>query len=50
MSWSAYENMFILVIKHIRSRIVADFTDSYYVCEPGFIDTHQELHFSFDYI
>ena len=31
----AYENMFTLVIKHVRNRIVADLIDSYDECEPG---------------
>ena len=30
----AYENMSTLVIKHVRSRIVADSTDFYDECEP----------------
>ena len=34
-SWIAYENMFTLVVKFVRSRIVADFTDSYDLCETG---------------
>ena len=33
------ENMFTLVIKHIRNRIVADFTGSYDNCEPGLMET-----------
>ena len=34
---TAYGNMFTLVVKYVRSRIVAHFTDSYDKCKPGLI-------------
>ena len=36
MSVITRENMFTFVTKHVRSRIVADLTDSYDECETGF--------------
>ena len=35
-SGTAYENIFIIVIKHVSSRIVTDLTDSCDKCRLGF--------------